>query len=167
MTLGEFFLKVGESPALILFYFVSIPLLAFLMWLWTKDEGHKAPWAYIYSALVYLVCIPGIFAITLSAYLFLFERKSIFDTDMYLQILPLLSMVATLWLIKLNVEFKSIPGFGRLSSLMAVITVVMSLLWILEKTRIFAITFVPFQYVIIMMLGIFAVIFFGSRRVFK
>ena len=167
MTLGEFFVKVGESPSIILFYFIAIPAIAFIMWMWTKDEGHKAPWVYIYSLLIYLVCIPGIFAITLSAYLFLFERKSIFDTDVFLQILPLLSMVITLWLVKLNVEFKEIPGFGRISSLMLVITVVMSLLWILEKTHIFAITFVPFQYVIILMLGIFAAIFFGSKRVFK
>ncbi len=167
MTLGEFFVKVGDSPSIILFYFIAIPAIAFLMYMWVKEEGDKAPWTYIYSLLIYLVCIPGIFAITLSAYLFLFERKSIFDTDVYLQILPLLSMVITLWIIKLNVEFKSIPGFGRISSLMLVITVVMSLLWILEKTHIFAITFVPFQYVIILMLGIFAAIFFGSKRVFK
>lgn len=167
MTLGEFFVKVGESPSIILFYFIAIPAIAFLMYMWSKDDGHKAPWAYIYSALIYLVCIPGIFAVTLSVYLFMFERKSIFDTDIYLQILPLISMVATLWLIKLNVEFKSIPGFGRISSLMMVITVVMALLWILEKTHIFAITFVPFQYVIILMLGIFAALFFGSKRIFK
>ena len=167
MTLGDFFVKVGENPAIILFYFIAIPAIAFLLYMWSKDEGDKSPWAYVYSALVYLVCIPGIFAITLSAYLFLFERKSIFDTDMYLQILPLISMAVTLWLIKLNVPFKSIPGFGRLSSLMLVITVVMSLLWILEKTHIFAITFVPFIYVIILMLVIFGAIIIGSKRVFK
>lgn len=167
MTLGEFFEKCGDSPSIIIFYFVAIPAIAFLLYMWAKDEGHKSPWNYIYSLLIYLVCIPGIFAVTLSVYLFMFERKSIFDTDMYLQILPLLSMAITLWIIKLNVEFKQIPGFGRLSSLMMVITVVMGLLWILEKTHIFAITFVPFQYVALIMVAIFAAIFIGSKRVFK
>ena len=167
MTLGEFFVKVGESPSIVLFYFVSIPAIAFLMWMWTKDEGHKAPWVYIYSLLIYLVCIPGIFAVTLSVYLFFFERKSIFETDVYLQILPILSVAVTLWLIKLNVEFKEIPGFKRISSLMLVITVVMSLLLILEKTHIIAFTFIPFQYVLFILIAIFAAIYFGSKRVFK
>lgn len=167
MTLGEFFVKVGENPSLILFYFITIPVLAFLMWMWIKEDGNKAPWVYIYSLLIYLVSIPGIFAITLSVYLFFFERKSIFDTDVYFQILPLISMIATLWLIKLNVEFNEIPGFRRISSLLMVIGVVMTLLMILEKTRIIAFTFIPFTYVIIILVGIFATIYFGSKRVFK
>ena len=167
MTLGDFFGKVGDSPSIILLYFISIPLIAILCYLWGKDEGEKSPWKYIYSALIYMVSIPGIFAITLSVYLFMFERKSIFDTDMYLQILPLLSMIATLWLIKLNVEFKKIPGFGRITALMLIIFAVLSLLWILEKTHIFAITFVPFQYVIIIFVAIFAIVYFGSKKVFS
>jgi len=167
MTLGEFFVKVGENPSIVMYYFVAIPAIALLMWLWTKDEGHKSPWIYIYSLLIYLVCIPGIFAVTLSIYLFFFERKSIFDTDVYLQILPLLSMAVTLWLIKLNVEFNEIPGFKRISSLMLVITVVMSLLLILEKTHIIAFTFIPFQYVLFILIAIFATVYFGSKRVFK
>ncbi len=167
MTLGDFFQAVGNNPSSILFYFVAIPLIAVLCYLWGRDEGHKSPWKYIYSGLIYLVSIPGIFAITLSVYLFMFERKSIFDTDMYLQVLPLLSMIATLWLIKLNVEFKHIPGFGRITALLLIILMVFTLLWILEKTRIFAITFVPFQYVVFILAAIFILIYFGSKRVFK
>jgi len=167
MTLGEFFTRCGESPAIILFYFAAIPLIAILLFLWARDEGHRSPWNYIYSALIYLVCVPGIFAITLSAYLFLFERKSIFDTDVYLQIIPVLSMMVTLWLIKLNVQFRDIPGFGRISALMLVIAVVMTLFLLLEKLHIIAFTFIPFHYVLIILIGIFGAVYFGSKRVFK
>ena len=37
----------------------------------TADEIWK--WRYVYAGLVYLACIPGVFAITLNVYLFLFS----------------------------------------------------------------------------------------------
>ena len=99
MTLGEFFELCGRNPMLVLGYFILIPLIALLAMFFSKGEGHLSPWKYLYSVLIYLVCIPGIFAITLSVYLFLFERRSIMDTNMYTQVLPIFSMIVTIMLI--------------------------------------------------------------------
>lgn len=152
---------------ILVFYMGAVPLTALLaLWL-GKGEGHQSPWKFLYSALVYLTCIPGIFALTLSLYLFLFERRSIMDTNIYTQILPVLSMVATLWLIKRNVSLDFIPGFGKLSGLLMVLFALIVLLWVLDRMRIFAITFIPFIWVVVFMLVIILVAIIGIRRISK
>ena len=163
MTLEEFFTLLGNNPILILSYFLLIPFTAFLAGILGKGEGHELPWSYLYSTLIYLVCVPGIFAITLSIYLFLFERKSIFDTNIFTQILPVLSMIATLLMIRKNVALEKIPGFGKMSALVLMITTALSFMWFIDKTRIYVFSYLPFQYVI----GIFIVIMLIFRLGFS
>ncbi len=163
MTLAEFFTLLGDNPSIILAYFFLIPLTAFLAGILGKGEGDESPWSYLYSVLIYLVCVPGIFAITLSIYLFLFERRSIFDTNVYTQILPVVSMIATLLLIRKNVNLDRIPGFGKMSALVLMITMALGFMWIIDKTRIYVFSYLPFQYVI----GIFIVIMVVFRLSFS
>lgn len=165
MTLGEFFELCGKNPGLLLGYFILIPLIALLALLFSKDQGHLSPWKYLYSVLIYLVCIPGIFAVTLSVYLFLFERRSIMDTNIYTQVLPILSMVFTIILIKKQVDLDVVPGFGKLSGLITIISVLMVIMWIIDKTHIYSITFMPFYVVVLILVVGFLLIRSGFRRV--
>ncbi len=144
-------------------YFFMIPLTAAVAGFMGKGEGHLSPWKYLYSTLIYLVCIPGIFAITL----FIFGNRGIFQTDVYTQILPLLSMIITLLLISKNVKLDSIPGFGRMSGLVMMIASILFLMWIAEKTRIIVFTYLPFQYVILIFVGMLIVFRFGFSQLFK
>ena len=95
MTLGEFFEHCNQNPGLLLGFFVLIPLVALLALFFSKGQADKNSLKYLYSVLIYLVAIPGIFAVTLSVYLFLFERRSIMDTNLYTQVIPVVSMLAT------------------------------------------------------------------------
>jgi hypothetical protein len=165
MTLGDFFELCGRNPGLLLAYFIGIPLIALLALLFAKDQGHLSPWKYLYAVLIYLVCLPGIFAITLSVYLFLFERRSIMDTNMYTQVLPILSMIFTIILIKKSVNLDLVPGFGKLSGLITVIGVLMILMWIIDKTHIYSITFMPFWVVVLILVVGFLLIRTGYRRI--
>lgn len=167
MTLQEFFNLLGNNPQLILAYFILIPLTALIAGILGKGEGHLSPWKYLYSTLIYMVAVPGIFAITLSAYLFFFERRSILATDMYTQVLPLLSMFATFMIIRKNVALDNIPGFGKMSGLLMIIGVTLVTMWILDKTRIFAFTYIPFQYVILMFVGLFLMFRYGWASMTK
>ena len=165
MTLGEFFELCGRNPMLVLGYFILIPLIALLAMLFSKGEGHLSPWKYLYSVLIYMVCIPGIFAVTLSVYLFLFERRSIMDTNMYTQVLPILSMIITIILIKKQVNLDLVPGFGKLSGLITIISVLMIVMWIIDKTHIYSITFMPFYVVVLILVAGFLLIRMGFRKV--
>jgi hypothetical protein len=158
MTLGQFFESVTQNPTAVQFYLVGVPLTALLASIFGKGEGHLSPWKYLYSALAYIASIPGIFAITLSIYFFLFERRSILDTNLYTQILPVLCMLVTLWLIKRNVDLDLVPGFDKIGNLVFIIVLVISLMWILEKTNIFVFTYMPFYQFVLIFIGFLIVV---------
>ena len=167
MTLGESIQKLSESPSLVIGYAIAIPIIILVLNLMVcKDEGEESPWNYIYSSLIYLVMIPGIFALFFSIYLFLFERRSIMDTNLYVQVLPVILMIISVWLIKRNVELKDLPGFGKLSGLVMTIGLVILLMYIFDRTRfaIVAFTYMPIQYVLLFFLGLLLLIRYGFKK---
>lgn len=164
MTLFELFELFADNPSLILGYFLLIPFTAFLALILGRQEGHLSPWKYLYSILVYLVSIPGLFAVILNIYLFLFERRPILETDVYSQILPIFSMVGTLLLIKANVDLDKIPGFDKLTAFLMIVSIVMGIMWILDKTHIIAFTYIPFYYVILILIALIAMIRIGWKK---
>lgn len=166
MTLQEFFDMLGENPVYVLFFFFMLPFTALLAGWLGKGEGHISPWKYLYSALIYLACVPGIFAVTLSIYFFLFERRSILDTNLYTQVLPIVSMVLTLFLIRKNVNLDRIPGFDKIGGLITMISATLAIMWFVDRTHIYAITFLPFHVVLLIFAGLLLLIRFGWSRFF-
>ena len=164
MTLGDFFEHCGQNPALLLVFFILIPVIALLALFFSRGQGHQSSWKYLYAVLIYLVAIPGIFAVTLSIYLFLFERQSIMDTNIYTQVLPVVSMLATFILIRKQVDLDLVPGFDKLSGLVTILTVLILLLWVLDKTHIFSVMIIPFYFVILMLIVGFLVVRMALRR---
>lgn len=164
MTLGEFFTICAENPSIVLFYFIAVPLTALLANVFGHGEGHRSPWRYLYSALIYLSCVPGIFAVTLNAYLFLFEQTSILDTNLYTQVLPIVSMLLTIMLIRRNIALEDIPGFDKLWGLLVLIFVVLTLMWVLDSARIILFTFVPLIWVVVILIALFVIARLALRK---
>lgn len=167
MKLSEFFDLISNNPTIVIFYVIALPLTAYLSCVFGKGEGHLSPWKYVHSVLIYLACIPGIFAIVLNLYLFVFERQSIMDTNLYTQILPIITMMFTLMFISKNVPLKSIPGFGKVSGLMIVLFSIFILMWIMEKTRLLIFSYMPIQYVGLLFLAILIAVMYGFRKFVK
>jgi len=164
MTLRELFQHIGENPNFILFYFLIIPVAAVTAGVLGKDEGHLSPWKYLYATLIYLVSVPGIFAVALNAYFFLFQRGDVMQTDVYLQILPIIVMVVTICLIRRNVDLSLIPGFDKISGLWFMLFATMFLMWLLEKIHIVVFSYLPFQYLLGIFAILFALIYLGWRK---
>ncbi len=166
MTLQDLFDHVAAHPRHVVFYFSIIPFAALLAGWLDRDRGHFLPWNYIYSLLIYLVAVPGIFAFTLNLYLFLFEQRSIMQLDLILQGLPILSMILTLLLIRNNVDLDYIPGFDKLSGLLIIITVVLAIMWFIDRTRIWAIIPLRFEFVLLLFFVLLIVLRYGWRKLF-
>ncbi len=167
MTLQELFDLIAATPAYVIFYFAIIPFAALLAGLLSKGEGHTTPWNILYSVLIYAVCVPGIFAVTLSVYFFLFERKSIMQTDLYTQVLPIVSMVATLLIIRKNVDFDYIPGFDKISGLITMIAATLGIMWFIDRTHIYAITYLRFEVVLLIFFALLLLVRFGWSKIFS
>ena len=127
------------------------------------------PWKYLYSSLIYLVCVPGIFALFLSIYVFIFERRSIFQTDIYTQVLPIVSMFATLLLIRRNVSLDLVPGFGKITGLFMMIAAAFAFFWVLDKTHIIVISFLPLWQGVLIFAGLLKILTVAAifRRYFR
>ena len=167
MTLGEFFQMLGNNPSGVCFFFIAVPVTAALALIYGKGEANEKPWNYLYSLLVHLAVIPGLFAITLNIYLFMFERLPIMETNLFTQVLPTFSMIATLVLVRKNTCFEDILGFGRLSALIVLVLAILSLMWLMDRTHIIAITFIPFHWVIVFFLVILVIFRFAGKRLFS
>ena len=102
---------------------------------------------------------------TLSIYVFVFERRSIFDTDIYTQILPIISMVATLFLIRRNVNLDLVPGFDKITGLIMMIASVFAFMWVLDKTRIWVVSYLPFWQGLLIFAGLLLVLRWGWGKV--
>lgn len=165
MTLNDFFEYLSANPNLILFFSVATPLSAFLIGIFSQGEGHLSPWKYLYSFLIYLVCVPGIFVLMLNIYLFLFERQSIWSVNLYTQVLPLIVMGITLALIKRSVSLDVIPGFGKLTGLLVMITAILMIMWFMDKTHIYVFSYMPFSQVVIIMVGLLIVVRLAWKKI--
>lgn len=167
MTLGELFTLLAANPIILVGYFLVLPLTALLAGILGRTEGEEMPWNYLYSLLVYLAAVPGMFAIVLSVYFWLFEKRSLLETDVYIQVLPVISMVLTFWLIRWNVSLEKVRGFGKLAGLMMMIVVVLLLMWIIDRTHIIAFTYLPFYWVILILIALLVVFRLGWSRVIE
>ncbi len=167
MTLREFLDYIGDAPGLAIAFLILIPFTALIAMVLGKGEGHIAPWKYLYSVLIYLICIPGIFGIALSIYLFLFEKQSIFDMDMYTQVFPVISMGATLLLIGKNVSLDKIPGFGKMGGLIMMIISIFAIMWFLDRVRLFVFSYMPIQYLLLIFLVILVVVRISWSKMFS
>lgn len=164
MKLHEFFDLLALNPGYIIGFFLLIPLAALIGTVIGRGEEDETIWHYFYSTLIYLVAVPGIFSITLNIYLFLFERRSVMDADVFTQILPIISMFATLMIIRRSVNLEKIPGIGKLSGLIWMVGAVLLIMWFLEKTRIYVFSYMPVQYVFLILIGLIIVFRLGWSR---
>lgn len=167
MTLRDFFEAASAQPIYIVFYFVMIVVVAVLTGWLAKGEGEDSPWKYLYSALLYLVCVPGILAIGLGIYLFLFERRSIFDINVLLEVVPVISMIATILIIRKNVDVDKIPGFDKLSGLVMMISAALAIMWFVDRVRIVIFSSMPIQYLLLIFVGLLLLIRIGWTRLIK
>ncbi|NBC08790.1 MAG: hypothetical protein GVY26_16490 [Bacteroidetes bacterium] len=166
MTLKEALDSLTANPIYVLIYLGIIPVMAFVAGLISREKGKDGPWKYLYSTLIYFICVPGIFSITVSIYQFLFERRSIWEADVFVQVLPILSMVVTLLIIRKNVDLDYIPGFDKLSGLVMVIAATLTIMWFVDRLRIIVFSYLRFEYVILFFVGLLLIIRIGWRRAF-
>ena len=168
MTLRDIFDHVSANPSALIWFLLCIPLLTFIVSIWqdpnTPPQQSQA--RYMYAVLAYCAAIPGIFAFTLNLYTFLFERQSIWTMNLVTQVLPIVTMVVTLILIKRNVPFEHVPAFGKLSGFITLIFAAIGIMWFVDRLRIYAITYVPFQYIAIGFIGMLLLIRFGWKKMF-
>jgi len=167
MTLLDFFNYITAHSEVAVLFLLAIPAITFLVNLWSGTTAEEIwKWRYVYAVLVFAACIPGVFALSLNIYLFLFERQSIWAMNLAIQVLPFLAMVATLMLIRRKIPFAYIPGFGKLSGFMTLIFALIGVMWFVDRLRLVAFTYVPFVYIVVGFVLVLILIRFAWSKLF-
>jgi hypothetical protein len=157
----------GHLLALVIF-FVAPPVLAWLCGLaHGRGHGGVSPWKYIYSVLVYMVCIPGLFSCVLTGYALFFQRANLTNVNVAIYFLPIISMVVTLIFIHKTVNFENVPGFDRISGLMAMIGCSFVIALAIDKTRIWLLFHGSIAMLFALAAGIFALLKWGAYMLFR
>ncbi len=167
MTLQQLFDQIGDEPTPIFIFFAALPLLSLLFAWIAKGEANRSPWNYIFTVLVFLVSVPGIFAFALCVYSFLFLRQSFLDVNILVYFLPIISMIVTFLIIKRVIELDDIPYIGKLSGMLMMMMATIGLMFVLDRTHIIAFVRIPVQYLLIFFVVLFIAFGFGFRKLFK
>jgi hypothetical protein len=168
MTLRDLIQLAGQHPLLLVVAFVVPPLLAWLLGqMHERGRGGHTPWRYVYAVLVYLTCVPGMFAGVITAYTLFFSRENLLDANLLVYFLPIVSMVATLIFIRKSVSFAEVPGFDRLSGLMVMAGCSFAIALAIQKTNIWIFFGGSIEKLFLLAAGVFALIKWGTYMVFR
>ncbi len=122
MSIQDIINSISQHNYILIIIFFAIPLLAYLgVLLQGRTPCKDSKIKYLFSILVYLACIPGIFSAVLTGYVVFFLRGNLLRVNFLVYILPIISMIATLLIIKKKNTFDDIPGFDRILGLMLLI----------------------------------------------
>ena len=168
MTSRELVNLAGQYPLALTAAFAVPPLAAWLMGLMhPRGQGGLAPWNYFSAVLVYVTCVPGMFAGVLTAYSLFFSRENLLDANLLVTFLPIASMVATLIFIRRDVPFDQVPGFDRLSGLMAMVGCSFAIALAIQKTNIWIFFGGSIEKLFVLAAGIFALLKWGAYMLFR
>jgi len=157
----------GHLAALVLFFVVP-PVIAWICGaVHGRGNGGNAPWKYVYSVLVYLVCIPGLLACVLTGYQLFFQRADLLNVNIAVYFLPILSMIVTLIFIHKTVNFENVPGFDRISGLMVMIGCSFVFALAIDKTRLWVMFHGSIAMLFALAAGAFALLKWGTYMLFR
>ena len=140
MSVVEFIDFLSQQKNYILIFLLAITILSILMrYMHGKYRSNLTPWKQIYSVIVYLVCIPGMFSASIILYNLLFLHENLMDLDIYVCYLPIIFMIVTLSIIRNSVDFSNLPGVDKLSGLILIIGITFFSALILDRLRVFVV----------------------------
>lgn len=167
MTINDLIASLSQYTWEIAIALFTIPVVTILLAkLISKPNRSSSPYKYMYSVLVYLTSLPGVFSIIVVAYTLFFLRGNILDLNLVVSIFPIVSMLITMAIIKRSVDLKFVPGFDKLRGLYLMLTVVFILALVIAKTRIFLLfggSFMTFVIIIIVLIVMYKI---GKKALF-
>ena len=167
MTLRDLISAADLLRVPLLIGFCSVVILTALIGvLHGKGRGGRTPWHYLYAMLVYAACVPGTFAAVLVVYALFFSGENLLDVNMIICVVPIVAMVATLGVMRRNVDFNRVPGFNRLTGLMTMLVVVFVVAFVLRSLRVGLFFGAPMIWFFVLVAALFSVFKWGGRLLF-
>ncbi len=167
MTINEIINLIALNPRVFIAYYLIILAITVIASIYVKRDNYKAPFTYVFTALIYGVSIPGIVSTILVIYGFFFQKLNFLQVNMLVYFLPIMALILIFVILNKAVGLKNIPGFKRVSSLFIMITLALFIAYMLQKMFIGIIFFGKFQTLLIIFAIILIVIKLSWDRLVK
>lgn len=164
MTTQELLALAGQNPQMVAAMLVAAPASALALQLGPKQPREASAWAYAWSTVVYLACVPGILAATVLLYSLAFTKTDLLKLDLGLCFGPLAAMLGTLILAKRKVRIGSLPGVDRLGGFLMMLVATFVALIFIDRTRIVMLFHGSFGTLVVLALVLFVVFKLGFAR---
>jgi len=137
MSIAELIEYLGRHSRELLIFFVAIPLFSLIYGqVVSRGKERLSPHKYVFAALIYLTCVPGIFAAVITAYSLFFLRENLLTVNYTVYFLPIISMIITIAVIRKYADLDKIPGFDRLKGLMLLLALTFIIALLLIRLRV-------------------------------
>lgn len=167
MSVEEFIYFLSQQKNYVLGFLLAMPIICILLRLFHgRFRGYFSPWKYIYSVITYLICIPGMFSLSLIFYYLLFLHENLLTLDIYVCYLPVISMLITLTIMHNSIDINDLPGFNKLSGLMIIIGITFFSTLILDRLRVFVVFGGSIFSLFIICIIIFLLLKYAMRLIF-
>lgn len=165
MNLQELFTEIDRHPMPVLAYFIGLPLLAWVAGRWQGSGPlYKSPLRWLYSVILYGVCVPGMAAAVVVADNL--ARGRLLQVGVFSQLLPLLSMLVSFGLIRQQANPADIPGFRRVTGFVVLLALTALALFLLMRTRIWVLFGGGIGSLLVLMAGLFLLLKWAYERAF-
>lgn len=164
MSVNELLNRLEDYTVWAVCFFAALPLLALFVSFLYKRAAKRAFIESVFSAIIYLSAIPGVFACILIFYLLFFTRTNLMNIDIVFSFLPAVSMGLVFGIIGKNANFDDLPGFGRLAGLMLLIAIVSCVTLAVYKLRIFIGFFASIEALVGIAVAVFVLFKVGLAR---
>ncbi len=167
MTINELMRWLAQYEQLIALGLVALPFVTYGGGALLKA---LAPFLmrYVLAGAIYVAVIPGICMAMVLLYMVFFVRLNLLqEMNLVLHLLPVLSMLVTLWAASRLAPFAMIPGFDRLRGLMLLVGLAFAGLLFVHKAFVGIHFFARFEYLLLLFVGFLVCWRLALARLFK
>ena len=163
MTVQDFFTLLNDYKIFVLLFILAAPWMALGICIAVPGQREE-PFVLSLNlgmALVSLLMATGymLFATNNGGWARVFE-----EADVLLMFAPCYYVGVSLWITKQRLPLNQIPVVRMVQGLALIATGYLGIAWFLRKIRIVIFSYIPFQYVLLLMLGLAAVAYLGYQR---
>lgn len=156
MTIEDLLTYLTIDKTGLFLFFILLPIITILITVVSSGRSLEKPYSYVYSVLLFVVCIPGVLSVTLWVYSMFFERKAIWQLPFFVYYLPIIIMAICIYILKKKrISIRRLPWTGELYEFLVLLIITFASILIIMKLQII-------NFSRLWQLGIFAVLCFST-----
>jgi hypothetical protein len=137
MTIEDFLTYITNDKAGLFLFFILLPIVTIIITIISAGRSLEKPYSYLFSILLFVVCIPGVLSITLWVYSMFFERKAIWELPFFVYYLPVIVMAVCIYILKKKrIPIRRLPWSGELYEFLVLLIITFASILIMMKLNI-------------------------------